>query len=161
MTWRVLVHVVAPIVIGATIYVLFRDTTLTVFRWIEMLGLTDYVHVLRSAVAGARWAPHAVVVTLPDGLWVYAGTAWMCSIWKWTVNAWTLLPASIGVFSELGQLCGLVPGTFDVADLVLVSVAGPVAWYASKAHDHENAGLTTPRIRNRTNGASRSRHGQQ
>lgn len=127
-------HVYLPIGIGACIYVLFRDTSLLVFRWLDVAGLGPFTSKARQLAEQYVYIPYAVLVTVPDGLWVYAGTAWMCLIWNWRVNVWTLLPVSIGVFSELGQLWGMVPGWFDPFDLLLVSVAFPSAWFASKAH---------------------------
>lgn len=130
---RVLLHVVAPIVIGATIYVVWRDPGLVVFDWLEWIGLAEVVAGLRAALAPL--APHLpawLLLSLPDGLWVYAATAAAVLVWEsappsWTRCAWLSSGLVLGAGSELGQALRLVPGTFDLIDLGACTVAAVLA----------------------------------
>lgn len=122
--WEVGIHVVLPIVLGSLIYVLWRDRSLWVFDWLDALGLTDLTMKLRLAAQPVTaWLPHCVLYCLPDGLWVYALVASMAQIWREQKGvvcfAWLATGPVLGCGGELGQLTGLVPGTFDYTDLML------------------------------------------
>lgn len=123
-----ILHVVIPTLVGAAIYTLWGTRTLLVFKWYNAFGLTRTVAYLRT-VAGPRSAlPSVVIFSLPDALWVYALTATMCCIW-WDIDGlakrvWIGVPVLLGVTGELGQLFGLVPGTFDPLDLLAYVVGG-------------------------------------
>ena len=123
-----ILQVVIPTLVGAAIYTLWGTRTLLVFKWYNAFGLTRTVAYLRT-VAGPRSAlPSVVIFSLPDALWVYALTATMCCIW-WDIDGlgkriWICAGVLLGVAGELGQLFGLVPGTFDPLDLLACVVAG-------------------------------------
>ena len=127
-----LLHVVLPVIAGAAIYVLWRSPTLQVFHWLEAAGVGSVVRALRAAAAPARsLLPPWVLLSLPDGLWVYALTAWLAQIWRGAKGrarvAWLSVGPCLGVGSELGQWAGLVPGTFDVADLIAGAAAAALS----------------------------------
>jgi hypothetical protein len=106
-----LLNVLVPITLGASIYVGWRSTDLLVFRWIEWFGAGSLI--LRPDFALPSW----VLYSLPDGCWVYACTSWMLLIWGRLVPwVWTGVVLAVG--AELGQLVGLVPGTYDHLDMV-------------------------------------------
>ena len=116
MVGRFAIHVVLPIAIGTWIYVGWRSTDLLVFRWIEFCGLSAFV--FRPAVSLPDW----VLYCLPDGCWVYAATSWMLLIWQRLVP-WAWLALILGVGTELGQLAGFVPGSYDLVDILFYVVA--------------------------------------
>jgi hypothetical protein len=119
-------------------------------QWIELLGpviamllaLVIYLgwrHGLwLHAVGGFRGAallhlPVWVRYSLPDALWQYAFASVVLWIWRdtaWTLRKtlWCFIPVTLGVGVELGQLARILPGTFDVRDLVLSLVACTVAF---------------------------------
>lgn len=126
------VHVLLPVVAGAAIYVLWRSPFLRVFQWLDTAGAATPVRSLRAAVMPARaWLPSWVLFSLPDGLWVYALTSWLTRIWRDAAGRgrwlWLSIGPVLGIGSELGQWAGLVPGTFDVVDLVGGVAAGGLA----------------------------------
>jgi len=53
---------------------------------------------------------------------MYAMVSWFGATWKGASSAWSclwmLVALVVGVGSELGQLAGVVPGTFDTIDVV-------------------------------------------
>lgn len=127
-----LVHVVLPVIAGAAIYVLWRAPSLLVFRWLDLVGADQFAHLARGAASPARpLLPSWVLFTLPDALWVYALTACLSRIWRGSRGAsrvaWLSVGPVLGVGSELGQLAGVVPGTFDVVDLCAAAAAAALA----------------------------------
>jgi hypothetical protein len=139
VTWRHFVlHVAIPILIGAAIYTFWRSTTLLVFAWYKWLHLYSVVAIVRQVMWPLRHLiPAWVLFSLPDGCWVYSFTALLAGMWKnsnyarWT-TFWCLLPAALAVGAEVGQGFHLVPGTFDVADLMVYLIAGTLATYFSR-----------------------------
>jgi len=123
---RVITLVLVPLFIGGLIYVLFRDETLYMFRWFRFLGimgiLSQFRHIAISNVCPPEW----VIFNMPDALWVFSFTNLMLILWqkKSTDHSffWIILPPAIGVCSEIGQLAGLVNGTFDLLDLVFIFI---------------------------------------
>jgi hypothetical protein len=127
-------NVLLPIIAGGLIYLCWRDPNLLMFRWISALGLQTVVGHLRLAVSvNPGTLPHWFLYSLPDGLWVYALTAIMVQIWRESVKTWPRLfwislGLVIGAGSELGQLAGVVPGTFDLFDLCFSIFAAVAAF---------------------------------
>jgi hypothetical protein len=123
---------VLPIALGTAIYVLWRTQQLLVFRWVEALGLMPAVSTARDALAGiGRALPAWVLYSLPDALWVYAGTAFYALVWNPGPGRprlfWTSLPGVLALGGELGQALGAVPGTFCPIDMLLCALA----WWAA------------------------------
>lgn len=115
---RFCLFVALPIAIGASIYLLFRTTSLLVFQWLIAVGLFDVTISVRgyfSQIQLADW----LLYCLPDGIWVYALTNWMILIWEGCPPApWLLIGLILGVGGEIGQALSIVPGTYQHLDLV-------------------------------------------
>ena len=120
---RVSLHIVLPLGVGSLIYILWRSPTLRVFRWFDTLGIASWIFRLRQL-----FAPYRAVV--PAALWMYAMVAWfqmaLLQSDKRTRWIWLGIALTLGVGSELGQLCRVVPGTFDGKDVAFY-LAGWIA----------------------------------
>ena len=132
-------HVALPIIIGGLVYVCWRDPGLVMFKWFRALGVEPLVVQLRlaTATAGPR-LPYWFVYSLPDGVWVYALTAFMAHVWSGSPSSviktgWLSLGLLLGAGSELGQLIRFVPGTFDATDFVFYVFAFAIALLVSYA----------------------------
>ena len=142
MKARLLVlHVILPITIGGLIYVCWRDPGLLMFKWFRALGFEPLILQLRLATAAIRPAlPFWFVYSLPDGLWVYALSAFMALVWSGSRPsilkiACLLAGPVLGAGSELGQLARIVPGSFDWTDFLFYLSAGALAFFAvSRLH---------------------------
>lgn len=127
------VHVLFPLVLGGLIYICWREPDLLMFRWLRAIGLETVTNGLRSLTAPERkFLPYWFVYSLPDGLWVYALTAFMLLVWRNSDSLPTkVLYCSLGLIlgagTELGQLAGIVPGTFDYGDLIVCLIAPTAA----------------------------------
>jgi len=118
-----LFHVLLPLGIGSSLYILFRVETLLVFSWIDAFGLTPFVREARVAVQGvAHLLPEWLLYHAPGGLWVHAASAAMLLVWRGSADpmrwAWIGAPLGLAVAGEFGQRWSVAPGTYDVWDLV-------------------------------------------
>lgn len=113
--YRILVaafaHVVLPLVAGAAIYLGWRSPNLLAFRIMDHLGVATFIP--RPSFR----LPHFIAYCVPDGCWVYAGTAWMLLIWRGFVP-WTAVFLLLALAGEFGQAAGMVGGTYDFRDVV-------------------------------------------
>jgi hypothetical protein len=125
-------HVVLPLLVGGGIYLAWRDTSLLMFHWLDAVGGLAPLHPLRVAAAPLRPSlPDWLLFSVPDGAWVYACVAFFGRLWldgpRLARAFWTGLGPALAIGGEVGQIVGLVPGTFDVADVVWYAAAGVVA----------------------------------
>lgn len=101
---------------GVSIYLLWRDEHLLIHRILHDCGIDSLIEPLRN-IASKQSIPEWVRFALPDGLWslsyILIIDAWVKRNYLWTA----VIPA-IGFLSELMQLAGWLPGTFDVCDLI-------------------------------------------
>ena len=120
-----LFYVVIPIIAGGLIYISWGESTLLVFDWIEAINF-DMVFAYRDHIEGSQeHLPNFLIYNIPDGLWVFAVTNSMLIIWDAEIRdnnlLWVLSGLLLAVPAELGQIAflSLVPGTFDVLDLLI------------------------------------------
>jgi hypothetical protein len=134
------IHVLLPIIIGGGIYTLWRKPTLQMFMWYRELGLETTIAHLRELAADTRHSiPYWVLFSLPDGLWVYALTAFMTIIWQGSNSSinrtgWLTSGLFLGAGSEVGQLAGVIPGTFDLTDFLICCIATATAVFVARLH---------------------------
>lgn len=130
-----IIHVYAPIAIGALIYTLFREDVLLIFRIYEQLFFSEWlIHIRESTM---DWDVSSYVrYPLPDALWVYAFASFLCVKWvgepasMWR-TAFLVIPFLLGPGSELAQYLFPALGTFDVIDLYSMMFAYIAAYSIS------------------------------
>ena len=115
---------IVALAIGGGIYLSFRSDTLLMFRWTESLHLNVFVEKLRQSMS--TYSPSDFVkYNLPDGLWSIAYFLIMVSIWgeisKVNITWFCLMPI-IALISEVMQLTSIMPGQFDLWDVVCYSL---------------------------------------
>ena len=134
-----LLAVVLPIVVGGLIYILFRVDTLLMFKWADALLLTETIAGWREQAAPLRpYLSDFVLFSVPDGVWVFSATAFFARLWHdgplWMRLMWIGATPAMAIGGELGQIVGLVPGTFDMADMLAYVVATLAAlWVANRS----------------------------
>lgn len=114
----------AGLLLGGLIYILFRVPSLKMFAWYETIGLGSLIIALRKLTFPfAPKIPEWILFSLPDGLWIFSYVSLMLCIWNNNVSFknlfWILSIPFLAIGSEIGQGLGLIPGTFDLADLLL------------------------------------------
>jgi hypothetical protein len=121
---QILLGHIGTLLLGGLIYILFRTPTLKMFDWYDSIGLSTSLNTLRHyASPVVNHIPNWFLYSLPDGLWIFSYISLMLFIWRNSVSFknifWILIIPTLAISSEIGQLFGLVSGTFDFADLLL------------------------------------------
>lgn len=109
------------LLIGISIYLLFRSESITLYRWMAAIGITDAIAPLRQSVS--HWDVSSFVrFSLPDGLYCMSYILLMDAVWQHSRHSLRLIAASliplIAITHELLQAAGLARGTFDWSDLL-------------------------------------------
>lgn len=117
-----------PVIVGGLIYLTYRTETLIMFDWFNQIGFADTIGFLRSNQQLQNLIiPNWIKFSLPDALWLFSFNYVLLTLWDFNVNSqsvfWLFLAPIIGLFSEIGQLLGVVSGTFDLLDLALLLIA--------------------------------------
>lgn len=107
--------------LGASIYLLFRDCHLLVFHLLNKIGLYAPLSSVRQSVSGIA-LPDWFLYSLPDGLWCLAYVLVMDYVashesLKKRISLVSIVPV-LGIGSEILQYFGLIQGTFDPIDLL-------------------------------------------
>lgn len=114
------------IIFGGMIYVLWRDQNLLMFSWFDMMGLTPIVISLRHiANPISSFIPDWFYFSLPNAMWAFAGILLFCGICRDSPIArmfWTFVFITISIGSEIAQLSGDIPGTYDPTDMELMVI---------------------------------------
>ena len=93
------------------------------FKWFDGLALGKPIHYLREMTLTQKaFFPDWLLFSLPDGLWVFSYVSLILWLWDNKLNGinsvWIFLIPFVAIASEFGQLIGIVPGTFDITDLI-------------------------------------------
>ncbi len=125
-------HVICPLIVGGLLYLGWRPPTLLIHRLVRVAGFARSLDRLQALAAALPRLPSFVVLSLPDALWSYALVAHFGRLWTRDEHrvsrvVWVSVAVTIAIGSELGQLAGIVPGVFDIVDLLCISVACVVA----------------------------------
>ena len=116
-----LISGVASLLAGAVIYLLFRSKNLLGFELLNRIGVEPWADRMRSYTADVR-LPDEFVNSLPGGLWALGYILVIDSIFgnqsRSTRIVWASVIPLLGVCSEVLQGVGLLPGVFDLWDLV-------------------------------------------
>ncbi|MFA6125790.1 MAG: hypothetical protein WC699_00660 [Bacteroidales bacterium] len=127
LSWINLLVAGLAIIAGGLIYILCRPGNFSFFGWFHLIGLSDELTYLRAhALPTFNHLPSWFSYSLPDGLWAFAYTLIILTIWTSSKSITRYFwYASIPLFvlgSELLQLSGTVRGTFSLNDIVLISI---------------------------------------
>jgi hypothetical protein len=115
------------ILAGGFIYIVFRSEHLMMFSWFEKLGLSSTVEYLRNAY-GEQSIYAWVKYNLPAALWLFSYLFIMDAIWynhsdKTLYWLFLSIVPILGFGSEILQYFSLIPGTFDILDLISYTFA--------------------------------------
>lgn len=117
------------LVVGGFIYICWRSDTLLMFTWFDLIGVSKPVETLRNISSGySYFLPKWFLFSLPNALWLFSGLVAFEAIWgtKFVLGKifWFSALLIIAIGSELGQALGLIQGTFDWYDILLLTLAG-------------------------------------
>jgi len=111
------------LIIGGLIYVLFRVESLKMFKFFDLFSIGYEIDKIRVyTIPYSEYLPNWFLFSLPDGLWIFSYTSLVLYIWKNKLKKenifWVLIVPFISIFSEIGQIFNIIPGTFDLIDLI-------------------------------------------
>lgn len=118
----ILTHIFTPILLGCSIYLLFRSENILLFQWVKTIGFESFLTALRENSLSIT-VPNWLLYSLPDGLWVYAFTAALFLFWQGKNSVWIWIPIFISVIFEFAQATKIIQGKFDVLDLLFSAIA--------------------------------------
>ena len=111
------------LLLGGLIYIAFRQDTLKMFSWFDSINLSAVISKLRLfTLPLSDYLPNWFLYSLPDGLWLFSYLSVLLVVWDNVISKhnihWLLLVSVVAIFSEIGQFFKIVPGTFDIFDLI-------------------------------------------
>lgn len=125
---RTIIFGILPVSIGGLIYLTYRTDTLLMFKWFDNFLFSEIISLIRSnhfiqSIPIPEWFKFSI----PDAFWLFSFTYFLLKIWEFKICfssiIWILLTPLIGILSEIAQLTGLLPGTFDIIDLIFLIFA--------------------------------------
>lgn len=118
------------------------------FKWFDNLNLADLTNSIREKFIYIDF-PYWVKYNLPDFLWVFSFTSLMLIIWDKRITkeniSYIVFPIGVGLFSEIGQLFGIISGTFDLMDILFYALGGLISSLIvinSKSYKNEKTGTS-------------------
>lgn len=128
--YRLFFYVFLPLLVGFIIYVFFRKPGLLLDHWFPFMDALRPEMPYR--LGNSRFAEF-VLFQLPDALWTFALMYVFLVIWKDAKNSmkflWVLVAVLFIYGIEFSQYLG--SGTFDILDLIAITVAMGLAFYAN------------------------------
>ena len=122
---------VCALVFGGLIYLGFRDERLLLFRWVNQVGLTDDVLLIRHFLSERNYVINSwVLYSVPNALWLLAGLLIFDAIWdqqkeRQSAMFWIFGFSGLAISAEFLQFFGLLAGTYDVLDVsLMIAVLG-------------------------------------
>lgn len=123
-TKQLLIGHVATLCCGSLIYILFRSSSLKMFIWFERINILSVIKNFRNFTSTySNILPNFILYSLPDGLWLFSYVSLVLYLWKNELKSenifWIFSVPLISIISELGQINKIIPGTFDIIDLLM------------------------------------------
>ena len=111
------------ILIGGFIYLFFRPHTLNMFVWLGIINC-EHIFQLRDYNQDLKFIEF-LIFSLPDGLWILSFLIIIGLIWE-KHRIFFIIYSSfftgISILFEFFQKFGLIPGTFDIADILVLLI---------------------------------------
>lgn len=157
---RLAAFVVAPLLLGASVYVFLRPSDAWFVRVLGETWLGAPLHHARAVTLPLRaYVPAIVLDVAPDLAWAFVVGAILAFVWHdrpgRAARVWFVIGLGSTLGFEIAQRFHVVPGTFDPLDLVAQAL-GYVAGFGAQSHffarNHKRMALATTTIRPIANG---------
>ena len=132
-----LITITLSLILGAFTYFMTRSESVYLNQWMVDFGLGSVLQFFQAQVNNAD-IPHWMIYSLPDALWMLALTLFILMIWDFKLHKrsipWIALAIIIGILFEIAQRFHMIPGRFDVIDLISIMLAAllPVSFIILK-----------------------------
>ena len=118
---------------GGYIYVAFRTEKLAMFNWFSFLHLDCIVNRIREVSSNIN-LPNFIKFCLPNGLWISSYILATDALVEKNRLFWVLCLPVIAILFEFLQIIHIIPGTFDMGDLICLLI--PVLLYLLNHFTH-------------------------
>ena len=107
------------LLLGGSIYLLFRSTSLVMFSWFKILKMDGIINILRSKLNDIQ-IPYLILYCMPNMLWISSYLIMIDALkLDYSRNLfWSFIMPFIAVLFEILQIWNIIPGTFDLWDLI-------------------------------------------
>ncbi len=106
---------ILSLIIGLLIYLCFRQSTFIHSFFSFLLNLEGFAV---DSIKLSNW----FLYNLPDLLWSYSLTTTIFLLWEFDFSGsgiyWLFIPLFVTSFYEIGQNFNIVPGTYDLKDII-------------------------------------------
>ena len=123
--------VILPIALGTVNYLFYRNPNVVLFQWIDSLELLPFAMLVRQMIDRFISPPDWFIFNLPAALWTYSFTSVLFLIWGSETKSRAffpfLIPIVLALFSEILQLLIIIPGTFDIIDVIFYGLGSIIA----------------------------------
>lgn len=123
---------ISSIILGVAIYSFFRKPPLLLTKLYKALYLESTISSIQDYFAQTS-LPEWVLYGLPDLLWMFSFTLVILLIWGFKANLhsilWIGIVLIIGLLYEILQFPNIVPGVFDVMDLLYITTGALMALF--------------------------------
>lgn len=111
------------LLIGGMLYIAFRTKTLLMFTWAELLGLDSCVDTLRHYAVKFN-PPYFLKYCLPNALWLSSYIIMANTLIRQGSSKffWIISLPLIAIIFEILQKWNVIPGVFDIWDLLCLVV---------------------------------------
>lgn len=108
------------------------------FSWFDSIKISHVISELRILTLPlSKYLPDWFLYALPDGLWIFSCITVLLIVWGNVISKhnifWIVLMPLVAIFSEIGQFMKIVPGTFDLMDLIFYTLGSslPIFMFAN------------------------------
>lgn len=112
--------------LGGMIYITYRSKSLIMFSWFEALGLSPTMEAIRLDF-GDRSIYGWIRDCFPAGLWLFSYLLFIDCIWNKQTHrvcsTFIIALPTIAILSEILQGLHVLPGTYDIMDVVSYFIA--------------------------------------
>ena len=119
---------VSSIILGSFIYIFWRPENLIIFNWLKELHIYNFIINLRNTTRPlSTFFPNWSYYSLPNGLWLFGGIIFFSTIWdskkyQFQQLLWTTIFLIIAFGFELAQYFSIIPGTYDINDILFIII---------------------------------------
>ena len=119
------------LLMGGFIYIHFRDANILFLTWLRYLNI-DYssirqINQINSIIM------NKIIYNLPNGLWVLSGLLFLNTFSenKILLKDYSIIFITICMSYEIGQHFNVIPGTFDIFDIIAIIIFSGIGLLAN------------------------------
>lgn len=125
--------VYGPLVAGGLCYLFFRNESILINYILINTPVKPLVGVFSNLVLSWPLEIQFLFFSLPNAMWSFSASAYFATLWSWRKDPtfqYTMAIVCFSIIIELLQTTMLVPGTFDIFDIIALLLVFPATIFA-------------------------------